>query len=79
MKIGPSISTICGISFLLFLGHLLSPWVNELSGEDKIIEKARIDVESCDSYTPIYIDGVLFCQCSDKESQKPNKCNEKYK
>jgi len=61
MKIGPSISTICGIGFILFLGHLLSPWFNELSGEDKIIEKAKIDAESCPKTEYKIINEVTYC------------------
>lgn len=63
----------------LYLLSTLEPWVDELSGEAERVEKEKLDAESCPSYTPIYIDNVLFCQCSDTESQKPNKCNEKYK
>lgn len=70
--------TFC-IGATLALFSTLEPWVDELSGETERLEKEKLDAESCPSYTPIYIDNVLFCQCSDTESQKPNKCNEKYK
>ena len=70
--------TFCIGAFLALLSTL-EPWVDELSGEAERAEKAKLDIKSCASYTPIYINNVLFCQCSDNESQKPNKCSEKYK
>lgn len=75
MKIGPSISAICAVGFLIFMGHLLLPWFAETFGN----AEENIDAKACASYKPLYINKVLFCQCSDTESQKPNKCSEKYK
>lgn len=78
-KLSQIITTLCALWLLWLLFGTLEPWVDELSGETERLEKEKLDAESCPSYTPIYIDNVLFCQCSDTESQKPNKCNEKYK
>lgn len=70
--------TFC-IGLFLALLSTLEPWWNETTGQAEIDLKAKLDAEKCASYTPLYIDNLLFCQCSDTESQKPNKCQEKYK
>jgi len=83
MKLIQTIVALCAIGFFLFLGQHLVPVINEWFGEaekeEKIKEKAKPDVEACGQYTPNRIGGVLYCKCNDDESQKPGKCNEKYK
>lgn len=74
-----SLVTLFGIGAFLALLSTLKPWVNELSGEAERAIQAKLDAESCASYTPIHINKRLYCQCSDNESQVPNKCSEKYK
>jgi len=79
MKIIPSFISLCAIGFLLFLGQLLAPVLDEWSGEKEKKEKAKLNAKECASYTPVTINKRLYCQCSDNESQVPGKCNEKYK
>jgi len=74
-----AITTLCVISLCLWLFSTLVPLYAEWSGQAERDLKAKLDAESCASYTPLYINNVLFCQCSDTESQKSGKCNEKYK
>lgn len=73
-----SIVVICLIGLLALFSTLL-PWVAELTGQAEIDLKAKLDAESCATYTRLYINHVLYCRCSDNESQKSGKCNKKYK
>ncbi len=42
--------------------------------------KSKEDVKDCAPYEPIRgKTGVLYCQCSDSERQKPGRCEDKYK
>jgi len=52
--------TFC-IGLTLALFSTLKPWFNELSGEDKIIEKAKLDAASCPKTEYKIIDEVTYC------------------
>jgi len=62
MKIGPSISVICAVGFLLFLGQHLVPVFAEWSGQAEIDLKARLDAESCPGTEYILINDVVYCE-----------------
>lgn len=62
MKIVPSISVICGVGFLLFLGHLLVPVFAEWSGQAEIDLKAKLDAESCPGTEYQIINNLTYCE-----------------
>jgi len=67
----------------LALFGTLVPWWGETFGDaeneiDAILQ-AEKDAKACGDYPVKYIDGVLFCKCTETESQKPGHCLEKYK
>lgn len=77
------------IGAFLALLSTLEPWYVETFGEkeEKIDEKAVLDAKlqaekdakACRDYPVKYIDNVLYCKCTETESQRPGKCQEKYK
>jgi len=83
VKIGPSIASICVIGFCLFLGqHLVPVFVEWFGGAEQSIDaklQAEQDAKACGDYPVKYINDVLYCKCTETESQKPGKCLEKYK
>lgn len=74
---GKIILILCGGALIYTIVNYLPPLYAERSGE---AEKAA-DAKLCAPY-PAKERGktnVLYCQCTDSESQVPGKCNEKYK
>jgi len=73
------ILALAGGALIYTVINYLPPLYAEWSGAAERAGQAKLDAEKCASYKPVYINKVLFCQCSDTESQKPGKCSEKYK
>jgi len=74
---------ICAIVLCLLLFSTLVPWYAETFGdaEENINAKlqAELDAKACGDYPVKYINNVLYCKCTETESQKPGHCQEKYK
>lgn len=77
-KLSQALIPLFAIGLTLWLFSTLAPLYAEWSGNAEEEIQAKLDAESCASYTPLYINHILFCQCSDNEKQKPGKCSEKY-
>ena len=70
------ILAICSIGLCLLLFSTLVPWYAEVSGEAEKAEQARLDAEACKPYKVAEKGetGVLYCQCTESESQKLGRC-----
>ena len=65
-------SFIIAAIFAIFfeLGFTFLQYAYEVSTRDSV---------ACAPHKPNRINNVLYCRCSDNESQRPGKCSEKYK